>query len=190
MNLVPTKHTGGSNWIAERFAALQERAITGPVARAIVAHWALETGWGVNEWNYNVGNLIAVGAQQAISLMADPAPGSNLRAFDSLGHGVDSYLSLLQGNYAECWARLENNPSSSDWVDCLGLHRYYSAHRHNWVDEHGKLQKGYVESYEGTLATVTPQAPAITSGEPEFVEEDPPATVAHPPCDAPEDEDV
>lgn len=112
---VPKVHTGGPSWQPDRFAALAKQGITGDVARAIVAHWGFETGWGAGEWNWNVGNRIALAGEKG----ADIGAQWN-KAYDSLGAGVSDYLALLHmPRYAMAWTVLQGAPRSTAWVKSL-----------------------------------------------------------------------
>lgn len=110
--IVSKVHTGGPRWQPDRYEALAAKGITGDVARAIVAHWAFETGWGSGEWNYNVGNRIALSGEKAV----DVGVQWN-KAYDTLAPAVDDYLALLQlPRYALAWSMLQSAPRSTAWV--------------------------------------------------------------------------
>lgn len=121
---VPLVNTGGANWRQTRLAALARAGVTGEPAISVLAQWDLETDGGRAEWNFNVGNV-------------RPVPGSDqprvnlgavgfFRAYATVDEGVRSYLALVQsGRYTPCWGILQADPTSDDWVRCLGRLGYY-----------------------------------------------------------------
>ena len=123
---MPNVITGGNAWPSTRLEALRRLgAITDKdVALSVLAQWAFETDSGRAEHNFNVGNVKAVGTEPRVQLGAAGA----FRAYASLDEGVAAYLNLVQSpRYAACWALLEANPTSTDWVTCIGRSGYYEA---------------------------------------------------------------
>lgn len=133
---------GGASWAVERKAALAQAGITGEVALSILAQWDLETGGGSAEWNFNVGNIKATGAQSRVDLGA----AGMFRAFETLDDGVRAYLSFVQsGRFTPCWGVLQADPQSDDWIRCLGRLKYFEAdvetYAAGWRARRAKLQK-------------------------------------------------
>jgi hypothetical protein len=110
-------------------AALTEDGIH-DAALSAVAHWALETGSGYAEYNFNVGNIHAVGQQtwfgSGDSDTAGKAYTASFAAYPSLAAGVEAYFKLLEDGYPSCMTKLTTAPSSPDWFRCLGEHNYYA----------------------------------------------------------------
>lgn len=119
---VPLVNTGGANWRQTRLAALARAGVTGELAISVLAQWDLETDGGRAEWNFNVGNVRPVGDQPRVHLGAV----GFFRAYATVDEGVRSYLALVQsGRYTPCWGVLNADPTSDDWVRCLGRLGYY-----------------------------------------------------------------
>ena len=111
--------TGGATWKADRFAALATKGIAGELARSIVAHWAFETGWGIGEFNFNVGNRMARAGETGHHLDDGGGPGW-YKSYATLDDGVADYLALLaSARYATAWALLQANPTDSAWIHKL-----------------------------------------------------------------------
>ena len=91
------------------------------VALSMLTHWSIETAQGSAEWNWNVGNITAVGDQTYY--LAKDISGETLafRAFDSLTDGVNGYVALLASSrYAGAAKKLANDPTEPDWFVALG----------------------------------------------------------------------
>lgn len=134
-NIIPAVRTGPNSreeWMRSRLEALQGAGVTGDVALAILAHWAHETGFGVGEFNYNLGNLGAFSPaqlQHPLPQAGGPDAGNptHFQAYRSLSEGVAAYLKLLRGSlYHVCESILTADPSTDAWIRCLGAHGYYS----------------------------------------------------------------
>jgi hypothetical protein len=108
----PTR-TGGSDkpsWIRSRYASLVSAlpgfgvplARVSAVAKAILAHWAVETGTGRAEWGYNFGNIRAFSRTTAPwHRLSDGLP---YLAFPTLDAGIRAYLGLAsRAQYAPAW---------------------------------------------------------------------------------------
>jgi hypothetical protein len=96
------------------------------VATAVVSHWAIETDWGDDEYNWNLGGIHAASGEPYFA-STDAGKPTHFRAYDSLEDGVKSYAKLLMDRYRECALMLINDPESSDWYVCLGKKGYYAA---------------------------------------------------------------
>jgi len=120
--VVPRKNTGGgATYRPARIAALAAHGITGDVAEAIFAQWAFETAYGRGEWNFNVGNRIALAGDPAVDL----GKAGYFKAYDTLDAGVAEYLTLVQSSrYAQAWTMLHAAPRSSAWIRQLVLSGY------------------------------------------------------------------
>jgi Mannosyl-glycoprotein endo-beta-N-acetylglucosaminidase len=97
----PTQTGVGVDWINTRSAALITAGVTGPAMQAVLAQWALETGWGKAEWSFNVGNIKALPGQ-AYQVLAD---GLSYAAYATLAEGVAAYLALVRdgARYKALW---------------------------------------------------------------------------------------
>jgi hypothetical protein len=87
----------------------------------LVAHWALETGWGHSCWNWNLGNVkhvdgdgrdfYSVRCNEVIAgkvvWIEEGQPGSFFRAFAGLAEGAADYLRLLHGQFGFAWPAVE-----------------------------------------------------------------------------------
>ena len=113
-------NTGGGDWKGDRLAALAVLGFDGDVARAIVAHWAFETGFGKGEWNWNVGNRIALPGERGVDIGVQWN-----KAYPSLAEGIADYIALLQmPRYAIAWHSLQNAPRSTVWTRQLAAAGY------------------------------------------------------------------
>lgn len=106
--VVPRRSTGGppAQWILERRAALERAGVPDWAQRAILAHWARETGWGRAEWNWNVGNIRAFpGAWRGQVVWLTGRDGRlPYRAYRTLEEGVTDYVRLItRGRYRRAW---------------------------------------------------------------------------------------
>lgn len=120
------------DWASSRYGAALEavRAHWGgavdeqqarDVALSLLTHWAIETADGAGEFNWNVGNINAVGDQQHFLVKDIDGTIHAERAYDSLTDGVNSYVDLLaSARYAPAAKKLADNPTSSDWFVTLG----------------------------------------------------------------------
>lgn len=137
-------------WTRTRHAALVAELSRGPsptpnaplVAAAVVAHWARETGWGLAEWRYNLGNIKAYaswhGQRQQLP------DGLWYRAFTSLDEGVANTVALLRAPlYAAAWARLVAQPTdAAGWYDALmraGWHPWSQSALNDYRDVYARV---------------------------------------------------
>lgn len=99
-------------------------------ALSALAHWSLETGSGAGEYNFNVGNIHAVGAQpwfqSGDTSSAGKAYGASFASYDDLASGVEAYFTLLENHYSTCMQKLVDKPADADWFKCLGENGYYA----------------------------------------------------------------
>ncbi|MFI4978307.1 MAG: hypothetical protein ACHQC8_06525 [Solirubrobacterales bacterium] len=102
-------------------------------ALSVLAHWSLETGSGAAEYNFNVGNIRAVGSQTWFALGDyNPKTGGKgsyqFASYDSLQDGSDAYFHLLENShYKAALDALVASPSDADWFRKLGQAGYYAA---------------------------------------------------------------
>lgn len=136
---VAAGRTGGTDahaWTRSRYLAtvnaLAGLGITGNTVRAmaiaLVAQWARETGWGRNEWNYNVGNIKAMNWSGDYHRLND---GSFYRSFPTLAEGIANALALHQSSrYRAAWDYLRSSGDAVGWYD-----RIMRAGYHPWSEE-------------------------------------------------------
>jgi hypothetical protein len=132
--VVPKTNTGGSTWLADRYASLQRQGITGDQAHAIVALWALESNAGAGEWNYNVGNYAApagtplvyhavpngthrTSSGGLVDQYGNPAPEWWI-AYTSLDAGTGDWITRTQA-HTTCWSDLQSAPLQTTWLQCV-----------------------------------------------------------------------
>lgn len=139
----PTR-TGGQDratWTSTRRELLAQavRAAGAPpqLVRAALALSALETGWGRGEWNYNLGNIHAVGSQPRVRL----STGEMIRSYASPAEGAAALVSLLRGSrYGGALATLGESPTRESvqaWAEQIGRAGYLGnqANVPNWSRE-------------------------------------------------------
>lgn len=91
------------------------------VALSLLTHWAIETGDGAGEFNWNVGNINASGDQTYFMVKDIDGTMHAERAFDSLTDGINAYVQLLSSpRYAPAAAKLASSPTEPDWFVTLG----------------------------------------------------------------------
>lgn len=67
-----------------------------------VAHWALETGWGVHEYNFNAGGIHCANGAECF---LDRGDDEEFRAYSSLPAFVAAYFDLISSSrYAMAWS--------------------------------------------------------------------------------------
>lgn len=75
-----------------------------------VAHWALETGWGVHEYNFNAGGIHCANGAECF---LDAADDEEFRAYSSLPAFVEAYFSLISSErYADAWAQFRRGSAN------------------------------------------------------------------------------
>lgn len=122
--------TGGQTlelWTSTRRELLSNavRAAGAPPAlvRAALALSANETGWGHGEWDYNLGNIHAVGSQPRVRLSS----GEIIRAYATPTEGADALVALLRGSrYGGALSQLDNptRESVQAWAETIGRAGY------------------------------------------------------------------
>jgi hypothetical protein len=94
------------------------------MAKSVVAHWGIETNWGANEFNYNLGGIHA-SAGQTYFASTDAGVPTRFVAYGSVEDGANGYASLLLAKYQKCVKLLASSPETADWYVCLGSMGYY-----------------------------------------------------------------
>jgi len=94
------------------------------IATSVVTHWAIETDWGSDEYNFNLGGIHA-NPGEAYFQSTDAGKPAKFAAYDSIEGGAKAYGDLLQGRYRPCAIKLLADPESADWYVCLGSMGYY-----------------------------------------------------------------
>lgn len=125
-----------------------------PLARAVLAHWARETGNGSAETDYNLGNIhrgptsAAVpssdpGWHGAISVRPDAGAQVEFRAYETLRDGVADYLRLLEQRlYRDAWAYLLTHPTDAPGWYRRTLAAGYSPLSDDAVAEYASIYTG------------------------------------------------
>jgi len=91
------------------------------VALSLLTHWAIETANGAGEFNWNVGNINALGDQQYFLVKDIDGTVHAERGYDSLTDGINSYVQLLASpRYAPAAKKLADDPANPDWFVTLG----------------------------------------------------------------------
>ena len=129
---------------ADLYAALEQSwgldSCTRSSILVLMAHWAIETGWGHFCHWYNLGNAkytLGCGHDycefpcgETINgkniTIVPPAPGCQFVAFDSLEQGAAYYLTSLRGRFRAAWpAVLAGDPA--EFSHMLKMSDYYTA---------------------------------------------------------------
>jgi hypothetical protein len=149
----------------------------------LLAHWALETGFGHSCWNWNFGNSKHVAGDgrdfyqircnevvNGVVVWLDPPnPGCSFRAFDSIAAGVVDYLTLLRGQFGFAWPHVEAGDPAA-FCHALKQRGYYTA-------DEALYTAGVVRCYHQLEASIpATEAPTLTdiaSLNPAFVPPDP-----------------
>lgn len=132
---VDRKQTGGasaSDWARSRFAAALaevkrrsgedvDDATASQIALSVLTHWSIETANGAGEFNFNVGNINAGGAQSWYPIKDIDGTIHPQRSFDTLSDGVTAYFDLIDSTrYKAAAYALASKPADSDWYVALG----------------------------------------------------------------------
>ena len=119
------------SWVRSRFDALRAAGANERSAAALLAHYAVETGWGRNEHNYALGNIrwtSSVGGPAFYQQGGDDAVPRPYRAFNSLEDGARAVLALASGGrYSTAWQALQVGAPETEWYSRLmvaGWHPY------------------------------------------------------------------
>ena len=153
----------------------------------LLAHWALETGFGHSCWNFNLGNVKHVAGDGRdfyqircnevihgkVVWLDPPDPGCSFRSFETLASGVVDYLMLLRGQFGFCWPQVEAGDAAA-FCHALRERGYYTA-------DEATYTAGVVRCYHQLDATIAPdQRPTQPEliGEPALV---PPDATPDPP---------
>lgn len=96
------------------------------VARALLSQWAIESGFGKSEWNYNLGGWKAAKSRPA-TLLRNGTTGKLERweAWPTVHASMADHVQRLRGRWPKVAAELEANPQSTAWVEALGRAGYY-----------------------------------------------------------------
>lgn len=86
---------GGDAWIRARRRVLADIGVPEWARDAILAHWARETGLGRAEWNYNPGNIRAIGWGGARVWLRGRDGTLDYRAYASIEEGARDYWRLM-----------------------------------------------------------------------------------------------
>lgn len=141
----------------------------------LLAHWALETGFGHYCWNNNLGNVKHVAGDGRdyyqihctevingkVVPFDPPNPACSFRSFDSLAAGVVDYMTLLRGQFGFAWPAVE----AGDVVDfCHRLKQrgYYTADESSYT-------AGVQRCYHQLDAIIESDLPQERPTMPEFV---------------------
>lgn len=95
---VPPVRTGGrpgAPWVAARRDVLHRVGVPDWAQDAVLAHWARETGLGRAEWNYNPGNIRAIGWRGPRVWLRGRDGTLDYRAYASIEEGARDYWRLL-----------------------------------------------------------------------------------------------
>lgn len=94
------------------------------ISRSVVAHWGIETNWGANEFNFNLGGIHASKGQPFFA-STDAGRPTNFVAYASAQDGAKGYADLLMHQFKACAMKLLADPELADWYVCLGTMGYY-----------------------------------------------------------------
>lgn len=106
-------------WVRSRFNALVRAcyaagvpfALALPMSRAILASWALETGWGREEHNSNAGNVHKGSWQGDTYESTDDGATVEFRAYEDIDQAAADAVRLAShAQYRDAWAYLARNP--------------------------------------------------------------------------------
>jgi hypothetical protein len=104
----------------------------------LVAHWALETGFGHSCWNWNIGNKKRIPGRDFYYVRCNeiiggkevwydpPAPACAFASYPDLASGVLDYFVGLRGQFRAAWPAVLNG-DPSQFCHLLKLAHYYTA---------------------------------------------------------------
>lgn len=131
----------------------------------LLAHWALETGFGHGCWCWNLGNIKHVaGDGQSYCMVrlneviggqvrwfVPPDPATWLRAYTSLEDGTQDYLCRMRAEFRAAWpAVMAGDPAL--FCHLLKLARYYTAPESEYT-------AGVLRCYHQLDAAIRPDNP-------------------------------
>ena len=148
----------------------------------LLAHWALETGFGAACWNWNLGNVKHVKGDgrdyfgvrhneivngKTIWLDADDTeePKDPFRAFHGLAEGVSDYLGILRGQFGFAWPAVEAGDAAS-FCHALRQRGYYTS-------DEALYTAGVMRCYHQLDASIPIDPEPVAAMHPEFVPPDP-----------------
>jgi hypothetical protein len=149
----------------------------------LLAHWALETGFGHSCWCYNLGNVkhVAGDGRDFYQIRCNelvngnavwydpPHPATSFRAFDSLASGVVDYLTILRGQFGFAWPAVEAG-DAADFCHRLKLRGYYTADESTYT---AGVERCYHQIDASIPSTEAPTLTDVASLNPAFVPPDP-----------------
>ena len=130
--LVTVLHGAGYPW-----------ELAAQVSRVILPQLSLETAHGVDEWNYNIGNIKGSTAYGQ-HLLTD---GQYYRSYPSLAEGIADYLKLItRGRYRAAWDTLLRGgyTSGTQWYQALmlaGYNPFDPVHLTEWTQIDGRIAR-------------------------------------------------
>ena len=151
----------------------------------LLAHWALETGFGHSCWCWNFGNVkhTAGDGRDYYTIRCNEIVGGKeiwilgeFRAFDSIAAGVVDYMTILRGQFGFCWPQVEAGDPAA-FCHALKQRGYYTA-------DEAQYTAGVVRCYHQLDASI-PDVPSERPTQPELVGE--PALVPPDPTPDPPD---
>jgi hypothetical protein len=140
----------------------------------LLAHWALETGWGHYCHCWNIGNYKHVAGDGHTYTMFrcseiiggkevffdPPSPTCMFLAYDSLRDGALAYLTHLHGRFAAAWPAIVAGDAAA-FCHELKVQGYYTADEAQYTSGVVACQK--------QLARLIPEAPASAITVPDIV---------------------
>jgi len=158
----PTTASDMTGAIASAYNKLMGTNPSGPSLAILLGLWDLETGVGKSTFNFNVGNLKAVGSQNFFVNPKVTGEGNQFAAYDSLTQGVGAWLGLLakQSRYAPTWAAVTagDPPSFASAIEASG---YAGTHPEKPAGWYAKPVLGRIQKYLKSLPT--PSLPTLPS---------------------------
>jgi hypothetical protein len=129
------------------------------VAMSAVAHWDVETAGGAHEYNYNVGGINASQGQQYFKStdVGSPTVPVAFCAYNTIEEGIADYFAVLSiSRFAGCLEKLLTDPTSDDWIRCLGSAGYYDSKNTNTMASAWKTRRDALSK----LLASSPSSPA------------------------------
>jgi hypothetical protein len=145
----------------------------GPPSRSqilmLLAQWALETGNGQSEYNYNPGGIKHVsgdgydwttyGTTEVVNGSTQSQQAA-FAAYPDLDSGTDAYLSLLQHHYPQAWqVVVDGSSDTAAFATGLKAGGYFTAPVQNETDANGNLVPGYAPGLAARLAQMDAEVP-------------------------------